>query len=194
MKLIAITGTFGSGKGVVVEILKKKLDFIYVSARELIVEVAKDEGITIKNRDDLREYTDDRNRRGKSLTEDVNQRYNTEENKNKLVVFESIRRVKEVNELRGMFGKDFLFVSVDTPIQLRYERIVARGSMTDAVSFVEFKRQEELENVGDDPNKMNLYKCAEMAEVKILNNGTLEDLEKEVEDKIIQKNSSWFVV
>ena len=194
MKLIGITGTFGSGKGVVVEILKKKLDLIYVSARELIIEVAKNEGVIIKDRDDLREYTDGRNKRGKSLTEDVDERYNTKENENKLVVFESIRRVKEVEELRNLFGKDFLFVSVDTPIQLRYDRIKARGSMTDGVSFEEFKKQEELENISDDHSKMNLYKCGEMADVKILNNGTLEDLEREIEDKIIQKIGSWLVV
>lgn len=190
MKLIGITGTFGSGKGVLVELLKKKLDFIYVNARELIIEVATAEGVKVENRDDLREFVDDRNRRGKSLTGDVNTRYNTPENANKLVVFESIRRVKEVEELRQIFGNDFLFVSIDTPIQLRYERIRARGTMTDQVSFEQFQEQERLENVTDDPNKMNLYACRDMSDVKVLNIGTLEDLEKEIESKILP----WVVI
>jgi dephospho-CoA kinase len=192
MKLIGITGTFGSGKGTVVDLLKKKLDFVYVNARELIIEVAKDEGVKIENRDDMREYVDGRNKRGRSLTDDINERYNTKENQNKIFVFESIRRVKEVEEFRAIFGKDFLFVSVDTPIQQRYERIVQRGSMTDQVSFEKFQEQEMLENVSDDPNKMNLYKCRDMADVKILNIGTLEDLEKEIDEKLLK--SSFFSV
>jgi dephospho-CoA kinase len=140
----------------------------------------------------MREYVDGRNKRGRSLTDDINERYNTKENQNKIFVFESIRRVKEVEEFRAIFGKDFLFVSVDTPIQQRYERIVQRGSMTDQVSFEKFQEQEMLENVSDDPNKMNLYKCRDMADVKILNIGTLEDLEKEIDEKLLK--SSFFSV
>ena len=105
MKVIGITGTNGSGKGAVVEILKKHLDCLHVSAREMIIQIAAADGVNILNRDDLREYNEKRNREGKSLITDLDQRYNIPENQDKYIIFESVRRVGEIELLKNICRK-----------------------------------------------------------------------------------------
>lgn len=153
MKVIGITGTNGAGKGTVVEILQKTYELVHLSARSLIIEIAQKEGISLKNRDDLREYNEQRNRNGKSLIGDVFEMYNTLENKDVVFIFESIRRVSEIRELRGLLGEDFILLGVDAPIKIRYDRIKDRASMSDGVSFEEFLEQERLESVSMDENQ-----------------------------------------
>lgn len=185
MKVIGITGTNGSGKGAVVEILKKYLDCIHVSAREMIIELGKRDGIEIITRDDLRIYNEKRNQEGKSLVTDLKNLYDIEENKNKYIIFESVRRVGEIEELKEKFGGNFCLLSVDTPIEMRFERIQTRNTSTDNIDFETFKEQERLENTSEDKRQMNLYKCIALADVNLQNTGSFEDLENEIKQKVL---------
>ncbi len=72
-------------------------------------------------------------------------------------------------------------IAIDANREKRYERINGRGSALDQVSFEEFCEQEEREMHSDDPNKQNIAKVMEMADVVIHNDGTLDDLHREVE-------------
>ena len=71
----------------------------------------------------------------------------------------------------------------------RYNRVQKRKNVqSDNVSFEKFIEQEETEMKSDDPNKQNLSKCIEMADYIFDNNGSLEDLYKQI-DEIIKKLS-----
>ena len=67
-------------------------------------------------------------------------------------------------------------IAVDADIAIRYQRIVQRGSETDQITFEEFTANEAREMNSNDPTKQNLRKCIEMADIRIENNGSIEEL------------------
>ena len=93
-------------------------------------------------------------------------------------IVESIRTEGEVRKLRELGA---LLFAVDADQRLRYERITARKSATDSVSFDKFAADEarEMDSAGD-PNKQNLRACIEAADVRIRNEGTLDELHAQV--------------
>lgn len=186
MKVIGICGTNGSGKGTVVEILQKHLPVKYISIRKLIVELAQKEGKVLETRVDTKNYNDERHKNGKSIVSDFILMYDTEENKDAVFVLESIRRVSEVERMREHFGTKFLLISVDAPLEIRYERAVLRNTFTDKVSFEDFKKQEEAESVGGEEYEMNISKCIFLSDVKLTNDGDMVKFEKVVEDMVIK--------
>ena len=95
-------------------------------------------------------------------------------------IIESIRTAGEVNELLHK-GNFFLF-AVDADPSVRYERIKSRDSETDHVSYPVFISNEEREMQSEDPNKQNLRACINLADHVFVNNGTLEDLHKQIDD------------
>ena len=97
--------------------------------------------------------------------------------------------VTAVGEVSGLKAKgNFHLFSVDAGRALRYERIVKRGSETDLVSFETFAENEDREMSSTDPNKQNVSACMALADYHLINNGTMEDLYREV-DRTLEKMS-----
>ena len=104
-------------------------------------------------------------------------------------IIESIRTAGEVKELQSK-GSFFLF-AVDADPSLRYERIKSRDSETDHVSYPVFISNEEREIQSEDPNKQNLRACIALADHVFMNNGTLEDLHREVDEVMKTIANKW---
>ncbi len=185
MKVIGICGTNGSGKGTVVDILEKYFTLTHISAREMIIEAAKNEGVKIESRDDFREYNEQRNKEGKTLVNEIKNKFKKSENENRIFVFESIRRVGEIKEFREDFKNNFLLVSVYAPVEIRYHRILKRASIADSVDFSKFVEQEKLESINEDENQMNITKCILMSDIHLVNDGDLAKFEEEVKNKLL---------
>ncbi|HOZ36676.1 MAG TPA: AAA family ATPase [bacterium] len=175
--IIGITGTLGAGKGTIVEYLKSK-GFKHYSARDFITQEIVRRGMPV-NRDSMVEIGNDlRAKNGAS--------YVLEELYKRAVVgggdciLESIRTVGEVEALRKK--NNFYLLAVDADPKLRYKRIVVRGSSTDRISFEDFVANEKRECESEDPAKQNLTKCIALADFKLENNGTVEELNKQVEE------------
>ncbi len=82
-------------------------------------------------------------------------------------------------------GEDGIIIAVDAPLDLRYKRITERGTPTDHVTFEEFQEQEQREYYAKDPNdptQMSVLKVIDIADHVILNDGTLEDFRKRIDD------------
>ncbi len=186
MKVIAICGTNGSGKGTVAEYLlslpslKDKLT--YVRARDLIVAKAKEAGISLENRPDFTNFTEKLYANGGSLWSEF-----LKENKDtdKFYILESIRRVREINNIRDICP-DSLIISVDAGSKLRYERIVKRSTETDHVSYEKFMEEEARESEGVLDTVMNIPKCIEMSDIKLTNNGVLDKFKQNIEEKVLK--------
>ena len=179
--IFGITGTIGAGKGTIVDYLMKEKGFKHFSVRSFLTEEIKKRGMEI-NRDSMVAVAND-------LRTKYSPAYIVEElYKQSLVVdtdcvIESIRAVGEVNALRGK--QNFFLLAVDADKKVRYERILARSSETDQVSFEEFAKQEDREMTSTDPTKQNLSECIKMADFRLINNGSFQDIYGQV-DKIIQ--------
>lgn len=174
--VLGITGTNGAGKGTVVEYLVNKKNFSHFSASGLITEeiirlnmpVNRDNMILVGNM--LRE----KNGAGYIAEELIRRASKNEGNS----IIESIRTIGEVDKLRERGG---IILAVDADQRVRYERNLVRGGVKDKVTFEEFVEQEKREMESSDPNKQNLSACRKAADYVINNDGTVEELNNEIE-------------
>jgi dephospho-CoA kinase len=174
--IIGITGTNGAGKGTVVDYLVQKKGFKHYSAREFLFEEIRRRGM-LENRDSLREVANDlRKMHGPAYV--IEQLYARAQEKGVDAVIESVRTMGEAEFLKS---KGALIGAVDADRNLRYERAVLRGSQTDEVSFEEFCIQEDREMASNEPWDMNVFGVMKLADFKIENNGTLEELHEQVD-------------
>jgi len=175
--IIGITGLTGSGKDTVAEYLKAK-GFFYSSLSDRIREECavrslptdRDNLIAVGN--DLREEFGHDVLAKKSLEKFIKEGIEK-------VILVSIRHPKEVEYLKSQSG--FSLVAVETPIELRYKRNSQRGRPEDTVSFEKFKEQEEKERFGSEAQQQ-IDKVIAMADFRLENNGTIEELNKQVEE------------
>jgi len=72
-------------------------------------------------------------------------------------------------------------IAVEASIDVRYQRNASRGRAEDFVTLEKFKEQETRERSGS-VNQQQLDKVIAMADFKIDNSGTLEELKEQVEE------------
>ena len=95
-------------------------------------------------------------------------------------VIESIRAIKEADFLKS---KGAYLLAVDaTDRMVRYERAMKRASETDNIDFNTWVMQEEREWGNTEAHDMNVPAVIKMADYKIMNNGTLEELHAQIDD------------
>ena len=180
--ILGITGTDGAGKGTVVEYLVAQHGFTHYSARALILEEIRKHGLP-ETRNQMRLTANElRQQHGNEFLIKVSYEKAAADGITKAVI-ESVRTVAEAKYLHEHGG---LLLAVDADQSLRYERVQARRSESDQVSFEEFKRHEELEKNDPDPHGMQKAKVIEMADYTVTNNSTVEDLEEQVEQFLTQ--------
>lgn len=180
MIIIGITGTLGAGKGTIVDFLIQKKGFRHYSVRAFISREIVNRGLDV-NRDNMVVVANDlRAKHSPSYITDC--LYEEAKQKGENAIIESIRTPGEIVSLREK--GNFLLIAVDADIRTRYNRAVKRGSETDHISFEKFQSDEQTEMNATDPNKQNLKKCIEMADIRIENNGTIKELEEIIELKL----------
>jgi dephospho-CoA kinase len=175
--LIGITGTDGAGKGTVVRYLVEQKGFVHYSARTLLIEKLNERSEEL-TRANMRLIANEfRAECGNDylVTHYLARR---EVEKPERCIIESIRTTAEAETLHANGG---VLIAVDADLTVRYERVQARRSETDRVTFEQFTAHEELEANDPDPHGMQKPRVIAMADHVILNNGTIEDLEKDVE-------------
>lgn len=189
MITIGITGTFGSGKGTVVDYLKAK-DFVHFSASSFITEEIVRRGMPV-NRDSMTIVANDlRSQHSPSYI--VEQLYERAAATKQNCVIESIRTLGEAEALRSLAKRDdaaACLIAVDADIHVRYDRIQLRASEKDHVPFEVFEAQERLEMKSADPTKQNIAAVMAAADFTVKNNGTLAELHAQM-DKILGEEHS----
>ena len=177
--IFGVTGTNGAGKGTVVEYLAHEKSFLHLSVRGFLFEEIQRRGLP-EDRNSLREVANDlRQKHGPAFV--VESLFKQAQEQNKNVVLESVRTVGEAEFLRNSGA---YLIAVDAGKELRYERAVLRGSMTDKVSFEEFTIQEDREMVSTEPWDMNVFKVMEMSDFVLTNDGSREELYAQIEDML----------
>lgn len=184
MLIIGITGTNGAGKGTLAEYLVSYKNFSHFSVRAFLTEEVERRGLPV-NRDTLIEVGNDL-RKNNSPSYIAEKLYEKAKTHGRNSIIESIRTEGEVVSLKNR-SKFYLF-AIDAGQRTRYDRLYARKSETDKISFEEFRAQEEREMHSDDPNKQNLFRCIELADFIFLNNGKIDDLHSDLEAILVQIN------
>jgi dephospho-CoA kinase len=175
--IIGVTGTLGAGKSIVVEYLVKKKGFAHFSVRDFLLREIRKQGLP-EDRDSMFDVANSL-RAAHSPSYIVDRLFEMARAEERNCVIESIRSPGEIISLRRK-GTFYLF-AVDAQPVIRYQRILTRNSETDRVTFEGFLEDERREMTSSDPNHQNLRKCIDMADVVLMNDGTIEELHQKIE-------------
>lgn len=181
--IIGITGTIGSGKDTLMELLKNEYGFKHYSVRKYLTERLEEEGIEI-NRTAMTLLAN-------SIREEnhpayiIEQLFNKAKSEGGNAVIESIRTPGEVEFLKE--HSDFHLIAVDADPNLRYERVQERRTVTDRVDFNTFMAEEQREMNNEEPHMQNIAACVRVAQFKFRNNATVDMFYKRVRKTLDQK-------
>lgn len=96
-------------------------------------------------------------------------------------VVDSIRHPAEVRALRAL--PDFLLLAIEAPQEIRFQRVVARARTGDPTTLEQFRALEAREEgapAGDDPTAQQLLATLALADHRLVNEGSIEDLQQQV--------------
>lgn len=96
----------------------------------------------------------------------------------KKIILSSFHHPHEVERVKNLGAK---FLVVDAPIELRFQRAKARERIGDGTTFKEFNKQEERERKSLDSGGQQLDAIISLADYRIENDGTEEELYKKVD-------------
>ncbi len=175
--IIGLTGSFGAGKGWVADYLVTQKGFAHFSARTFIIAEITKRGLVI-DRDSMILVANDL-RKKNSPTYIFEQLVGMAKEHGGDCVVESIRAVAEARYLKANGG---VVLGIDAEPELRYERILRRGSETDKVSFEKWREQEMAESNPDDPTKQDIFGSLKESNVVIINDGDTEELARKIDE------------
>jgi dephospho-CoA kinase len=182
VKVIGAIGQNGSGKDEVLKYLRLKYGVPFLSTGDVVREIASGEGLE-PTRENLGKISDRYFREfGKGyfvklLADKIRQ------TGWKIAGISGIRSLNDVSILKGIFGRDFILINVYiTDPHVRYSRMTARGEGRDPHSYEEFLRQDQAEE-----ELFSLKEAEGLADYSISNDGTLDDLHREIDRLISDK-------
>jgi dephospho-CoA kinase len=171
-RLIGLTGTNGAGKGEAATFFVNN-GYAYLSLSDLIREELQKKGQEV-TRNNLIKMG---NRLREKSSPDILARMVVKKIKGKAVI-DSIRNSKEIEFLKKQEG--FVLLSLDAPPELRFRRVQKRGREESAANLQEFLAKEAQE-MNQAETGQQLLTCMKMADFRIWNDGTLEELYEKLE-------------
>lgn len=187
-KIIAITGTQGSGKDTMAEFLEQKYGYKHYSLSDIVRDETGKRGLE-QNRDNWREVADALREKYGNEAIAILMIEKIKNEDNNVVIITSFRHPNEVDLIKGSYP-DFTLISLDAPIETRYERVMGRGNLADRIDFEHYKKQEELENVKIKTG-MRIREVMAIKDYEIINDGGKEEFIEKIEklhNKIINES------
>ena len=171
-RLIGLTGTNGAGKGEAASFFVEK-GYAYFSLSDLIREELQKRNMPL-TRDNLIRTGNEMRKR---TTPDILARLAAKKIRRNTVI-DSIRNPKEIAYFQTL--ENFTLLAIDAPPELRFERVKKRGRDESAANLSEFLAKEK-EEMGTGEGRQQLLICMDMADHRITNDGTLEELREKLE-------------
>jgi dephospho-CoA kinase len=174
--LIGLTGTHGSGKGTVVEYLVSAHQFTHFAVSEFLAAELVRRGRT-PDRPARAQLANELRAQGPTgLIEAVYR--DADLSGFERIILEPQYTLAEVEFVKEQGGIE---IAVDADMRIRYDRIIARGSPKDQVTYETFVAHQLEEMVNVDPHAQNLAATMEAADYLILNNSTLGELHTQID-------------
>ena len=177
--IIGLTGSFGAGKGTVVEYLVATKGFKHYSTSNVIRDEIIARGMPLERDSYIVVGNDLRAQFGPAHLVDVC--YVKAQAEGGDAIIESLRAVAEARRIKELGG---VVVGIDADPKVRYEHIVHRGGEKDHVSYEQWIEQERKETNPDDPTKQDIFGALKESEIVIHNNGTKDELLAQVEEAL----------
>lgn len=183
--IIGLSGTFASGKDTLAHHLVQTKNFLHISTSDMVRAVAEAQYGDIERPTLVKTANELREKRGPGVLAELSlEKYEEESDKYPHVVISGVRSLGEVEAIKKAGGR---IVFVDSPMEIRYERIKARHrSGEENLSFEEFKASEELEEnkTHDNPYVQDLTGVQEIADILLFNQGDIDSYLADAEQKI----------
>lgn len=174
--VIAVTGTFASGKDTAAQYLEKK-GFCHFSLSDEVRKIIRERGGEPSRDEMFRVAQDVCAQYGNAyLAERVLEKIKKADCKKYVVT--SVRRPEEARALQQNGARIW---AVDAPFEIRFERARSRDRIGDGVTFKEFKAQEERERASEDPGGQQIGNVLRLADEKLDNGGSEKDFERAIE-------------
>lgn len=171
--IIGLTGKNGAGKGEVAKVLEKS-GFHYYSLSDMLREELTKSGQDITRENLIATGNRLRNEGGPGvLAELVLKKLDPDKN----YIIDSIRNPAEVKVLQRR--DDFHLWEVEASQQVRFDRIKTRGREKDPTTFEDFLKIEAKED-SQDPNQQQISLTIALADFKIDNEASIDELTKNV--------------
>ena len=175
--IIGVTGDYASGKDTVAEIIIKS-EFHHISLSDILrAELNKQEKEV--TRDTLTKFG---NKLRQQKGADILAKRALAKIKEGDYVITSIRTPAEVELLQTR--EDFILIKVISPDEIRLNRIIKRNREKDPKTIKELRKKEARENTHNKYSQQ-LNKVANMATKEIINDSTLEELDKRVKELLL---------
>ena len=189
--ILGIAGTIASGKSSLAEYLIKEHGFLHLSLATPVYEEASRRGLGTTGKDlqdvgnSLRHYysttilVDRLSRRIQALPRESN------------LVLTGIKNIDEVSKLRRW--PNFRLISVDAPIEVRYQRAIVHGAPRAPSSREEFDRLDSRDRgVGEPEWGQQVDACIASADFPIQGGGSLEELYPQLEEYLRSLRDTMF--
>ncbi len=182
VKAVGVVGLNGSGKDEVVKYLNRKYGVPLISVGDIVREIAGREGVepTRDNLDEITKRYFAKYGKGYFLKQVIEK---IQQNKWESAGISGIRSPEDVSLVKTAFKSDFIlvYVYISDP-RVRYERMVKRGSQRDKMAYAEFLQQDRVSE-----ELFRVQEAIQMADISISNDGTLEDLHRQVDRSVADK-------
>ena len=169
--VIGVCGTTASGKDTVGAYIAEKLNIPLFECSKPVIEETKKRGLPLKREEIMKVGSELAAKIGPSFPVGI---FLSEIEERGVIT--SIRAPINVDYLRK--NSRLILIAVDAKPEIRFKRAKERKKLDDNTSIEDFKKLEEKEVV---LGQMNVKKCMEMADYKILNNTDVDSLKKKVE-------------
>ena len=175
--VIGLVGPMGSGKGSVAKYLEGK-GYKYTSLSDRIREELKRRG-KLETRQNLQDVGDElRKQKGSGVLAEMTAKKYKDEDK---LVVDSIRNPEEIRVLKDNFNATI--VAVTASRRKRFELVKGRDRKGDVKTWNEFLKKDRREfSQSAGSHQIQITKCIEMADYKIENEGSKEDLVSAVDN------------
>jgi cytidylate kinase len=175
-KIIGISGTNGSGKDSLGEILAKDHGWLFISVTDILRDELKNRGEPIERKNLRQLSTQWHHEYGAGAMTDMAVKDFESKNqagKYKGLVVASLRRPGEADRVHELGGK---MVWIDAAPKIRYERISSRARSTeDSKTFEEFIADEKLEMFGKgSKHTLNMSEVKAKADIFLENNSDIK--------------------
>lgn len=180
MQLIGLTGLNASGKGTAADYLKS-CGFAYYSLSDIVRDYATEKGLNHSRENLIRCGNELREKFGPGVLAIKALEKLKKDGHNKAVI-DSIRNTFEIAELKKAPG--FFLIGIEAPVEIRFERAKKRGRVGFETNLKDFIEIEQRENSAD-PNKQQLFECLKLAQARIQNSGSIEELKEKINPYLI---------
>ncbi len=173
MKVIGTVGMPGSGKSVMSQILKEKLNSFYIVMGDVIREEVMKEGLEPTPNNVRRIMLTIREREGNDIVaRRCIEKLKENEEKYEWTIIEGLRGIEELVTFRKHLN--FLLIAIHASPSTRFNRLKQRGRSDDPKNREMFDKRDLTEL------KVGIGSVIALADYILLNEGTKEDLQAEV--------------